>query len=180
MTGKRVCGSCTLCCKLLPVVSLGKGANTRCQHQHVGKGCAVYGELHRVSPECRLWSCMWLVDPDPLAARLQRPDRAHYVIDIMPDISTAQPHDGGPAFEMAMLQVWIDPAFPDAVDDPALRAWIEHMWESRGLVALIRIGSRDGYVLAPPAISGTGKWERVGGSFSGRSLIDRMLGAAPP
>ena len=42
MTSKQTCGGCTFCCKLLPVDSLGKHANTRCQHQHVGKGCAVY------------------------------------------------------------------------------------------------------------------------------------------
>ena len=32
------------------------------------RGCAVYVQLENVSPECRLWSCMWLVDPDPEAA----------------------------------------------------------------------------------------------------------------
>lgn len=173
MTSKRTCGGCTLCCKLLPVGSLGKGANTRCQHQHVGKGCAVYAQLENVSPECRLWSCMWLVDPDPEAAKLHRPDRCHYVIDILPDIARATPDDGGEPWEFLQMQVWVDPAYPEAADDPTLRAWIEHIAATRNMPALIRFGSRAGYTLAPPSMTG-GEWKKIGGTFTGKTLAERI------
>lgn len=55
----RRCGGCTLCCKILPVRELAKPANTRCQHQRTGKGCAVYARLAQVSPACVFWSCRW-------------------------------------------------------------------------------------------------------------------------
>lgn len=81
----RTCGDCQLCCKLLPVRAVGKGANERCRHQRFGKGCAIYH--HPSFPvECRVWSCRWLVDPE--AHGLSRPDRTHYVVDIMPDFLT--------------------------------------------------------------------------------------------
>jgi len=37
----RQCGGCTLCCTLLPVKSLDKGANERCRHLCF-KGCGIY------------------------------------------------------------------------------------------------------------------------------------------
>ena len=43
----RTCGNRQLCCRLLPVRELAKGANVRCQHQKFGVGCAVY---HRRRP----------------------------------------------------------------------------------------------------------------------------------
>ena len=42
MNTHRRCGDCQLCCKLLPVRELSKGASERCRHQRVGKGCTVY------------------------------------------------------------------------------------------------------------------------------------------
>lgn len=67
----RQCGDCQLCCKLLPVQSLGKEAGQRCKHQRHSKGCAVYAQLERVSPECRLWNCRWLVENDTADLRLR-------------------------------------------------------------------------------------------------------------
>ena len=75
----RTCGTCTLCCRVLPIKDLDKPANVRCQHQTAFKGCAIY---RRRPMSCRLWSCRWLVDPT--TSDLRRPDRAHYVIDMVP------------------------------------------------------------------------------------------------
>ena len=41
----RQCGDCTLCCRLLPVRSLNKGAGERCKHQSHARGCKVYARL---------------------------------------------------------------------------------------------------------------------------------------
>ena len=78
---KRQCGDCQLCCKLLPVPPLGKKANERCQHQKFGKGCAVCSTKRALPPECALWNCRWII---PVTTPpMPRPDRSHYVIDVM-------------------------------------------------------------------------------------------------
>src|SRR5262245_35666573 len=76
MTDRR-CNECTLCCRLVPVGQLSKPANTRCEFQRVGKGCTVHSSP-RFPSSCKLWSCVWLQEPD---CGLPRPDRAHYLVD---------------------------------------------------------------------------------------------------
>jgi hypothetical protein len=148
---ERQCGGCTLCCKLLPVRSLGKGAGQRCQHQRSGKGCAVYSKLLSVAPECRFWNCRWVVGE---AGATGRPDRTHYVIDVMPDYIGAQDDETGEVMEVPVVQIWIDPGFPDAHRDPELRAWLD----STKQVALIRYSASDAFVLFPPSRMKSREW----------------------
>jgi len=151
----RQCGDCQLCCKLLPVRALGKGAGERCKHQRHAKGCAVYASLGRVSPECRLWSCRWLVEND--TADLRRPDRSHYVVDIMPDFVTVRNDETGELEHIQVVQIWVDPRFPDAHRDPALRAYLERRAKER-IIGLVRWNNNDGMVLFPPSLSEGGVW----------------------
>ena len=58
--GGRSCGSCTLCCKLVPVSSLNKRAGERCKHQSAASGCKIYA---RRPLDCAAWSCQWLANP---------------------------------------------------------------------------------------------------------------------
>jgi hypothetical protein len=146
----RQCGDCTLCCKLLPVRSLGKGSGERCRHQQHHKGCKVYANLLAVAPECRLWNCRWLVDD---AGDTKRPDRAHFVVDVMPDFVRADDGDGN-IVEVPVVQVWVDPDYPDAHRDPALREWLDRT----GQVALVRYSSGDGFCLFPPSRMASGEW----------------------
>lgn len=148
---KRQCGDCQLCCRLLPVRSLAKLAGQRCSHQRHHKGCAVYAKLMRVAPECRLWSCRWLVNDD--AADLRRPDRSHYVIDIMPDYVTLEDEEGKRT-PMEVVQIWIDPSYPDAHRDPALRAWLDR----QGNAGLVRYDDQRALVIVPPSASNDGQW----------------------
>jgi hypothetical protein len=157
----RACGGCTLCCRLLPVKELNKVAGQRCTHQRTGKGCAVYGGAAMPSA-CRLWSCKWLVDP--ATADLSRPDRAHYVIDMMPDYVTLQMHGTGEEINMPVLQIWCDPKYPDAHRDPALRCYLDE----GAHVALVRYNSHEGFGLFPPSVTGTGGWIEQGGKTLGR------------
>lgn len=154
----RQCGDCQLCCKLLPVRSLKKGAGERCQHQRHHKGCAVYARLARVSPECRLWSCRWLVEDD--TADLSRPDRSHYVLDLMPDFVVARNNQTGARQNIQCVQIWVDPRFPDAHRDPALRAYLERRAEEN-IVGLVRFDNTRGLVIFPPALSHDGQWHEV-------------------
>jgi hypothetical protein len=159
---ERQCGGCTLCCRLLPVRSLGKKANTRCVHQRTGKGCAVYPKLLSVAPECRFWNCGWLGGVED-TADLARPDRSHYVIDVMPDYIKASDDITGEITEVPVVQIWIDPKYPDAHKDPALRAWLDR----NKLIALVRYSGEDAVVLFPPSRMANRQWmER--GSFSDR------------
>ena len=155
--GERQCGGCTLCCTLLPVVPLGKDGGVRCKHQRSaisaeGAGCAVYRKKG-FPGECGLWSCRWLVDPTTSA--LLRPDISHYVIDIVPDFITAQ--NGGIEQKVPVIQVWIDPQYPDAHRDPKLREWIVN--HEPNCLMLVRYDGEEAIVLIPPHMSSTGDWE---------------------
>ena len=152
----RQCGSCTLCCKLVPVASLGKKAGVRCQHQRQAGGCAVYA---RRPLECKLWDCRWLADPD--ATELPRPDRSHIVIDVMEDVVELMHPEGFPV-EFPMMQIWVDPAFPDSWDTPELRAFMERKAASDGVGTILRWNNLRGKAVFPPTLHGTGgQWREV-------------------
>lgn len=149
---KRQCGGCTLCCKLLPMPSLLKQAGERCKHQ-CQKGCRIYSSRPM---ECRVWHCKWLINDD--AGELRRPDRAGYVLDMMPDYVTLVHPETGERFSVPVVQVWVDPKRPDAHRDPALRRWLERHAEKEGFAAIIRYSATDGFVLFPPALSADHQW----------------------
>jgi hypothetical protein len=153
----RRCGECTLCCVLLPVKSLNKPANTRCAHAR-GLGCNIHRK-EGFPAECALWNCRWLINDD--AGDLQRPDRSHYVIDIVPDFVTT---GDARQIKIPIIQIWCDPRYPEAHRDPALRAWIIRQ---TGFAALVRYNDRDAIFLLPPYMSDTGQWEEIGGNRTG-------------
>lgn len=149
----RECGSCTLCCRLLPVKGIGKPALTRCKHQRHHKGCAVYHQPEKGFPrECGLWSCAWLKNVD--AAELRRPDRSHYVIDLLPDYITAEQPDGPPVV-VPVVQIWADPKYPDCHRDPELRAWLIRR---NGFAGIVRYGSDEAIIIFPPYMMANREW----------------------
>jgi hypothetical protein len=177
----RQCGDCTLCCRLLPVRSLNKGAGERCKHQSHARGCKVYAKLERVSPECRLWSCRWLVGDD--TADLRRPDRSHYVVDIMPDFVSLRDDATGELQHIQVVQIWVDPKFPDAHRDPALRAYLERRAEEN-VIGLVRWDDERGMAIFPPALSADGEWhEKDSGmrtkGHSPEELVAALSGRLP-
>jgi len=108
----RQCGACTLCCKLLPVHdgvlingkrmqgNLDKPAGERCRYQR-HTGCTVYNTA--LMPACcKMWNCRWLGNDD--TGDLSRPDRSHYVIDIMPDYVTVVDNAGGGVVDLAAFE----------------------------------------------------------------------------
>jgi hypothetical protein len=170
---ERRCHECTLCCKLLPIAELRKAANTRCQFQRAN-GCQLYHDA-RFPHSCRLWSCRWLVNDD--ADDLPRPDRAHYVIDPVPDYVELCMPDGSRQ-KLGVVQVWIDPKHPDAHRDPALRRWLERRARRTAEAALIRFDSSRALFLVPPCISPTGAWlEHTGGTVGPEHSAAEKLAA---
>jgi hypothetical protein len=152
----RRCGNCTLCCKLTPVVELHKRGGQRCQHQRMGKGCAIYAK--RPLP-CRAWDCRWLNGDDTQDQR--RPDFSHCVIDMMPDYVTAMADEGGEAFAVGVVQIWVDPRHRDAWRAPEIIAFIERRGRE-GFGAIIRYNEVDATVVFPPSLTGAGWVEHSG------------------
>ena len=162
----RQCGECQLCCKILPVKSIGKPALRRCAHARFGKGCAVYT---RRPESCRLWDCLWLRGDD--VAELRRPDRLHLIVDMIPDYITLQPHeDPENSTNVGVLQIWADPAAPEAHRDPLFRTWLNRRRE----IAIVRFGSKRAFVLCPPSRSAAGIWEEAAGTWNERPEMEQM------
>lgn len=153
----RKCNECTLCCKLLPVLDIAKPANTKCKHQN-HKGCGIY--LKRPI-SCRIWKCVWLLEPSVIT----RPDKSHYVIDPSPDYVELTSNGESAIKKVRVIQVWVDPKYPKAHEDPELRAWLEK-WE---LPALIRFNSSDSIAIFPPSITGKG-WVEMAGTCREQKL----------
>lgn len=163
----RQCGTCNLCCRLLPMhdnepwrkgVAIDKPAGVRCPHQRHRTGCVIYADRPYC---CRVWNCRWLVNDD--ADDLRRPDHAHYVIDVMPDFITAVDNETGQSHHIEAIQIWCDPRHRDAHRDPALRRWLERR-ALEGKVALIRYDSRDAITLIPPGMASDGQWHEHAGT----------------
>jgi hypothetical protein len=177
----RQCGDCQLCCKLLPmkhgsnddnpearamfghpktIPDFFKPAGQRCQYQQHHKGCKVY-DMRPLG--CRIWNCRWLTGDD--TEKLSRPDRTHYVIDILPDFVVAE-QPGRDPIRIPVIQIWLDPDYPGAIEDPELKAYILR----RGLedcACLIRLDSRRAVTVLPPTLTGESKWHIVGGENIG-------------
>lgn len=172
---KRQCGDCQLCCKLLPVPPLQKPAGTTCRFQKFHKGCTVYHKPE-MPMECKIWNCRWLVNDD--ADDLPRPDRAHYVIDVMPDFITINHDDTGETQNLQVVQIWIDPKYSDAHRDPGLRRWMFRRAQD-GIAALIRYNAKDAIVIFAPPFDVNGQWHEI---TSGMTLVrthtlDEVVGA---
>ncbi len=154
----RACGDCQLCCKLVPVPPLNKGAGERCRHQRAHKGCVVYRKPG-MPRECALWTCRWLAGDD--TKDQSRPDRSHCVIDVMPDFVTLRNNETGEKKHVEAVQIWVDPDYPDAWREPSMRAYIERRASQDGAMSLIRFSNERALGVFPPAISQNGEWNEV-------------------
>lgn len=178
----RACNECSLCCKLLPMQKnsedrypdtikfleqegilkpgehlsflrdFDKPGGHRCPHQRHRKGCAVYN----IRPMgCRVWSCRWLFDED--TAALRRPDRAHYVLDSSPDFVTSE-DENGEQNVIPVMQVWLDPGFPDAYRDVDLYAYFAKQFH-KGTAVLVRVTREESiFIIGPPM---TDEWHEL-------------------
>ena len=71
----RVCGTCTLCCRLPDIDLFDKPANAWCRHCIDGKGCSIYDDRPSV---CRDFLCLWMIE-EGLGA-VWEPSRSHMMI----------------------------------------------------------------------------------------------------
>ena len=129
MVPGRVCGSCSLCCKLLRIEELDKPAGRWCSHCTAGRdGCNIYDTR---PGSCRSFHCNWLINPE-LGADW-RPTTAKMVLYYEP-----------PARRLA---VHVDPEFPSAWrGEPyyrQLKAW------TCAAIDSARAPSPDAWLMAP-------------------------------
>jgi hypothetical protein len=141
-----------------------KPAGKPCPHQSHARGCKVYA---RRPFGCRYWNCRWLTGDD--TADLRRPDRAHYVVDIMPDFITIEPHDGSEPTNIQVVQIWVDPKHRDAWRDPALLEYLDRRGRDH-VAALIRFNESEAITVFPPSMNTDGKWHEIDG---GRATEER-------
>jgi len=167
----RNCGDCQLCCKLVPVKSLGKAAGERCKHQSHSKGCKIY---ERRPNCCRLWSCAWLMGEQDDTQDLRRPDRSHYVIDCMPEFVEVTYDGEDETHRIPRVQIWIDPRYPNAHEDPALRRFLMRRGEQR-VLGLIRSNSEDAFVIWPPNMSEDGQWHMQTGNLEEAHSVEEIV-----
>lgn len=155
----RPCGSCSLCCKLVPVddpTTIGeKPAGEWCSHC-TKPGCAIYAT--RPEP-CAAWSCTWVLDPVLSKVPDLEPRKCHVVIDPVCDEVVLNPRDGGDPIVLTVVQFWCDPAYPGAWRAPVVRKAMEYYAKRFQAPTLIRLNNRSGFLIRPPSISATGGWE---------------------
>ena len=74
---KRVCGSCTACCKVPELImrEYYKPPGVWCKHCNPGRGCSIYADRYT---ECQAFMCQWLLG---FGSEEERPDRCHYMLD---------------------------------------------------------------------------------------------------
>jgi hypothetical protein len=80
-------------------------------------------------------------------------------IDLVPDyITVSEP--GGKPTNVEVVQIWIDPDYPEAHRDPALREYLMKLGE-RGCAALIRYNEMDAFTLFPPTMMQDRQWHEA-------------------
>jgi hypothetical protein len=56
----RICGDCSLCCKVMKIHAFNKPRGVWCVHCKPGAGCSIYSEKPN---ECSAFYCRFLLDP---------------------------------------------------------------------------------------------------------------------
>jgi len=92
-SANKICGECTLCCKVMAIEEFAKPVSAWCPHCKPGRGCQIYPDR---PAECRSFRCLWLVND--LLDQHWKPSKSRFVL------TTSE--DG--------IEVRCDPGFPDA------------------------------------------------------------------
>ena len=79
----KVCGDCTLCCKVYEIEDFEKKPGTTCHNVRPEGGCGVWG-LHPKA--CQEFKCLWLKHDDMNGQ--WRPDHAGFVLRLEPNGTT--------------------------------------------------------------------------------------------
>lgn len=162
----RVCGDCSLCCKLLAIEELGKVEGQWCRHCRPGAGaCTIYEER---PPACQTFACRWLVQPSI-------GDAWHPMVCRMVVFTAPDQNMGG-----VMLAVYVDPARPSSWRGQPYHAqlveWARAGLRSGAFRVFVHVGERVYLILPSRDVEITGKiigiWRRPGGEWDVRFFED--------
>lgn len=122
-----LCGSCTLCCKVLGVAELDLAPGRWCEHCVPGKGGTIYDSR---PPSCRTYTCIWRMwrETGQSVEDGLRPDRCHVILD-----SSLDGRD---------VYVRPDPGRPSAYTAPRIVSLIGGILAQTGGVAYLVQGGR--------------------------------------
>jgi hypothetical protein len=162
VTANKICGGCTLCCKVMAIEQLAKPVGTWCPHCEPGRGCKIYPER---PAECQTFSCLWLVNE--LLDQRWKPSKSRFVL------TTSE--DG--------IEVRCDPGFPDAWRKEPFRGEI-HQWavsgESHDVTVVVIVGQR--MILVTPDrefdLGIVGPDQRIVRELEGTRVVDVTLAKA--
>jgi hypothetical protein len=146
----RACGSCSLCCKLLPIRELDKPESQWCVHCRPGHGgCTIYADR---PASCRGFACEWLVNRQlgdewcPTQAKMF----VHYNYDPLGKLG---------------LYIMVDPSRPDAWRrEPYhshLKSWALNNLRAGRMRVYVTVGPRSFLMLPDGAVEVTGKFHIV-------------------
>lgn len=110
-----------------------------------------------------MWSCAWVLDEN-LPAFLE-PKKCHFVIDCLPDECAML--ENGKQVMKQVVQMWVDPGYPNAWQEPAARWAMEFYGLNFQLPTLVRFGNEKGIFVMPSILSPDNKWHYA---MSGVSL----------
>jgi hypothetical protein len=154
MTG-RLCGDCTLCCKVMAIEEFEKPAGSWCPHCKPGRGCLVY---ERRPAECRKYDCLWLIDVR--FGEHWKPSRSKLVLTLSAD----------------GIEIRCDPGFPDAWRKEPFRSEIRKLalaGEANDVMVLVVVGER--MILVTPAhefhLGTVGPNDRIVREIEGRRIV---------
>jgi hypothetical protein len=88
---------------------------------------------------------------------LPRPDRSHYVIDIVPDFVVTI-NEERLKERVTTIQIWVDPKHRDAHRDVKLREYLIRRANSERIIGQVRYGSTGCLILIPPNLTTDGEW----------------------
>jgi len=134
----RTCDGCDLCCTVSGVAALEKPPGIRCRHLTVlaepGRNCMIY---ERRPADCKSFLCIWR-SSDTALSEAFRPADCGFALWV------------NDPFQWPMvITVGVDPARPDAWDQPHYRArFAEIAWELNCMVAIGQ-GALASHVFAP-------------------------------
>jgi hypothetical protein len=97
----------------------------------------------------------------------------------MPDCIRLDPSDGGRPKIFNVIQIWVDPAFPDAHRDPALRRYLDRRAQKDHTAALIRFSVTENMLIFAPCLSTDGQWhEQISkGDPNLKSISEELMDA---
>lgn len=119
----RICGSCTLCCKLMEISEIEKPVGEWCGFCSVGNGCRI--KYHAERPKsCGEFNCLWL---QGIGTEDMRPDRSKVVMSATRNGES--------------LVLHVDPSRPEAYKAPGFYQAINRLADS-GRPVFVTIGDK--------------------------------------